>query len=310
MQVVTTLLPYALLWALMVVLVRNQAPYLLVLGLTVIAAAFLVRAFIIFHDCCHGSFFASRRANRLLGYVTGVLTFTPYEEWRQSHAKHHATAGNLDRRGSGDVYTMTVEEYHAASWWKRLGYRLFRHPLVMFIFGPVWVFLLSQRFTPRDAGRKARISVIITNLVLVVILLLAMATIGLRTYLLIQLPVIWLAGAMGIWLFYVQHQFPGVYWAREGQWDPTRAALEGSSFYRLPKVLQWFSGSIGLHHIHHLRPTIPNYNLQRAFEAIPEVQVVEPLTLRGSLRCLGLALWDERRRRLIRISDARSASAV
>ena len=292
-QVFTTLVPYAALWALMYVTIRQGLPYALTLGLGVLAAGFLVRTFIIFHDCGHGSFFKSRRANRILGTITGILTFTPYEEWRLAHARHHATAGDLDRRGQGDVYTMTVEEYRDAPLWLRVGYRVFRHPVIMFGIGPVWVFLLSQRFTPKGAGRGARISTWLTNAVLLAIMVGAAFTIGLRTYVLIQLPVILMAASAGIWLFYVQHNFEGVYWARHEEWDSLRAAMEGSSYYRLPKLLQWITGSIGLHHIHHLRATIPNYHLQPAYDAIPEVQAVRPLTPRRSLKSLSLRLYDE-----------------
>jgi omega-6 fatty acid desaturase (delta-12 desaturase) len=304
-QLLDTLIPYAALWAAMIWTRRQDLPYSVTFLLTLPAAGLLVRIFIIFHDCCHGSFFASRRANRILGAITGILTFTPYDEWRLSHAKHHATAGDLDRRGSGDVWTMTVEEYRSAPWPKRLGYRLFRHPLVMFGLGPTYVFLISQRWTPRGAGKRARISTIITNLGILLIAVTA-AAIGLRTYLLIQLPIIIMAATAGVWLFYVQHQFESVYWARHEAWDPIRAALQGSSYYKLPRALQWITGNIGLHHIHHLRPTIPNYHLQAALDGIPALQEVQPLTPRKSLRSLRLALWDEDQHKLVSFRQASS----
>ena len=302
-QIVNTLLPYVALWGVMIVTMRLGLPYIVTLAVVVIAAGFLVRTFILFHDCCHGSFFASRRANRIFGYVTGILTFTPFDQWRYSHATHHATAANLDRRGTGDVWTMTLTEFRTAPWVKRLAYRVFRHPLVMLGLGPLLSFVISQRFAPKGATKRGRYSVVLTNVVLLLILVVAWATIGLRTYLLIQLPVILIAAMLGIWLFYIQHQYPHVYWTREETWDPIRAAMEGSSYYKLPKALQWISGNIGLHHIHHLRPTIPNYNLQACYDAVPEVQAVKPLTLADSLRCLGLALYDEERRRLVRFRD-------
>ena len=307
-QIITTLLPYAGLLALMYVTIQQGLPYLVTLAVGVVAAAFLVRTFIIFHDCCHGSFFASRRANLILGTITGILTFTPYDDWRLAHAKHHATAGDLDNRGYGDVYTMTVEEYRAAPRWKQIGYRFFRHPVVMLGFGPPSVFLLKQRVPLRSAGKAAQGSVWITNAALLLIAVVATLTIGLRTYVLIQLPVILMAGTAGIWLFYVQHNFEGVYWARHEEWDPLRAALEGSSYYKLPKVLQWFSGSIGLHHIHHLRATIPNYHLQPAYDAIPEAQDVRPLTMRGSLKSLSIRLYDERAEKMVGFREAARAS--
>jgi omega-6 fatty acid desaturase (delta-12 desaturase) len=298
-QLVNTFGPYFALWALMVWMVRRGTSYWLVLPLIVIAAALLVRLFIFFHDCCHGSFFASRRANRILGYVTGILAFTPYEYWRRSHAGHHATAGDLDRRGGGDIWTMTVEEYRAAVWWRRLAYRAVRNPFVIFILGPLFVFVIGQRFSQRGMPRRERNSVVITNVALLTIAVVASLTIGWRTYLVIQLPVMLIAGSIGLWMFYVQHQFEGVYWARHEEWDPVRAALEGSSYYKLPKVLQWFSGNIGLHHIHHLRARIPNYHLQRCYNETPAVQGVKPLTLRGSLKCPGLNVYDEKQRRLV-----------
>lgn len=309
-QLINTLVPYAALWAVMILTIREGLPYWITFILTVIAAGFLVRTFILFHDATHGSFFASRRANRILGYLTGVLTLTPYDEWRLSHATHHGTAGDLDRRGTGDVWTMTVDEYRSAPRRKRIAYRVYRHPLVMFGLGPIFVFIFSQRFTPKGAGKAARVSTIVTNLALLLIVIVAAGTIGLRTYLLIQLPVVVMAGAAGIWLFYVQHQFEGVYWARHDAWDPLQAALSGSSYYRLPKVLQWISGNIGLHHVHHLRPTIPNYRLQEAYDAIPALQEVTPLTPRKSLKSLSLRLWDESRGELVGFASSSSSGRI
>jgi omega-6 fatty acid desaturase (delta-12 desaturase) len=292
-QLLNTLVPYFALWILMVGMIQLGVSYWFILPLAVVAAGMLVRIFIFFHDCGHASFFASRRANRIVGYICGILTFTPYEEWRRPHILHHTTAGGLDRRGTGDIWTLTVAEYLAASKSKQLAYRLFRHPVVLFVLGPPVMFLIVHRFSHKGAGKGERNSVALTNLALLAILGAASVTIGLRTYLLVQLPVISMAGAVGVWLFYVQHQFEGVYWAHHQDWNPMQAALEGSSYYRLPKVLQWFSGNIGLHHIHHLRPRIPNYNLQRCCEEIPALQAVKPLTLRRSLKCLFLNLWDE-----------------
>ena len=302
-QLVNTLIPYAVLVLGMYWSIRSGVSYWITLALAVVAGGLLVRIFILFHDCCHGSFFASRRANRIWGYVCGILTFTPYEEWRHTHALHHATAGDLDRRGVGDVWTMTVDEYLAAPRLQRLAYRFFRHPVVMFGLGSLGVFLLVHRLPPKGARKHELYSVWFTNLALLAIVLAASLTIGLGTYIAIQLPILIVGGAAGIWLFYVQHQFEGVYWAREGEWSSIRAALEGSSYYRLPKVLQWFTGNIGLHHIHHIRPRIPNYHLQRCCDEIPQVRAVRPLTLRTSLRSLGLRLWDEERKRLVRFDS-------
>jgi acyl-lipid omega-6 desaturase (Delta-12 desaturase) len=282
----------------MVMAVRRGHP-LVGLALSVLAAPFLVRVFVIFHDCCHGSFFPSRRANRIVGYAAGLLTLTPFDKWQRSHAEHHATAGDLDRRGVGDVWTLTTNEYQAATAPKRLFYRVFRNPFVMFGVGPAILFVFGNRVVGPGATRRERFSVHFTNAGLVAALLVAHWTIGLPTLLLIELPTLLLAGAVGVWLFYVQHQFEGVYWARRGAWEPMRAALEGSSYYKLPKVLQWFTGSIGLHHIHHVQPRIPSYNLQRCQDAIPAFQAVPALTLRRSLDSLRLRLLDETDQRMV-----------
>ena len=298
-QIIDTFVPYAVLWVLMVLTVRNGYPYGMTLALATLAGGLLVRIFILFHDCCHGSFFGSRRANTVLGYITGVLVFTAFDDWRRAHGRHHATFGDLDRRGTGDVWTLTVAEYRAAPLRTRLIYRLFRNPLILFGLGPVILFLIINRFPTAGAKRHDRISVLVTDLAILAVMGLAGLTIGLRTYLLIQLPIILVASSVGMWLFYVQHQFEGVYWARHENWDPMRVALEGSSYYRLPKVLQWFTGNIGLHHVHHVRPRIPNYHLQHCYDGTPALQVVRPLTLRGSLKSLRLNIWDEAQHKLV-----------
>jgi omega-6 fatty acid desaturase (delta-12 desaturase) len=298
-QVVDTFVPYALVWAAMLYTVRQGYPYWVTLALTVLAGGILVRVFILFHDCCHGSFFRSRRANTILGYVSGILTFTPYEDWRYAHNIHHATAGDIDRQGVGDIWTMTKEEYLAAPRRKQLGYRLYRSPFILFIPGPAFLFLFIQRFSTRGAGKKERRSVLLTNLALLAIVALASSTIGFQAYLSIQLPTILIASTFGLWLFYVQHQFESVYWAPHEFWDPMQVALEGSSYYKLPKILQWFSGNIGLHHVHHARPTIPNYNLQQCHDDIAAFQAVEPLTIRTGLKSLRLSLYDTEQKKMI-----------
>jgi omega-6 fatty acid desaturase (delta-12 desaturase) len=304
-QVVNTLVAYALLWVVMVRTLQLGYPYWLTLALAVVASGFLVRIFILFHDCTHGSFFTSKQANTILGYITGIITFTPFDEWRYSHAVHHGTSGDLDRRGVGDIWTMTVGEYQKAGKWQRLAYRLFRNPIFLFGLGPVLKFLIVQRF-PKPGGKKRhRFSVYITDLAVLSIILLASLTIGLKAYLLIQLPIMIVGGAAGVWLFYVQHQYEGVYWARHEDWDPFRAALEGSSYYKLPRVLQWFTGNIGFHHIHHLRARIPNYHLQRCYEQVPPMQEVKPLSIAGSAKCLWMNLWHEEGQRLVSFREAR-----
>ncbi|MBE0566414.1 MAG: fatty acid desaturase [Krumholzibacteria bacterium] len=298
-QLINTIVPYLAILALMVVSRVRGWPYPVTLALALPAAALQIRVFIFFHDCCHDSFFASRRANRITGYLTGILTFTPFEDWKRSHLAHHATAGDLDHRGTGDIWTMTVDEYLAAPRLKRLGYRLVRNPFFLLMVVPFWLSLISYRIPHRGAGRPAAVSVLVTNLALGGIFALAALTVGWQTYLLVQLPVIVISWTMGVWLFYVQHQYEGAYWTRRDLWDPVEAALRGSSYYKLPKVLQWFTGNIGLHHIHHLRPRIPNYHLQACQDTVPALQKVQPLTLRRSLRSMALNLWDEQQQRMV-----------
>lgn len=292
-QLADSVLPYLLLLGLMFFNVINGYPYAVTLVLSIIAAAFYVRIFIIFHDCVHGAFVDSPRWNRNIGYLCGIITFTAFSDWRRTHTGHHIRAGDLDRRGTGDIWTMTVGEYRACSRLQRLVYRLYRHPAVLFGLGPVFYFLLLNRWPSRGANKRDVLSVVYTNLAIVLIVAVTSLTVGFKTYLLVQLPVIQIAGGAGIWLFYVQHQFQGVYWARTEEWDPVRLAMEGASFYRLPKILQWATGNIGFHHLHHVRPAIPNYNLQACHEAIPELQTVNPLSLRDSLKCARLNLYDE-----------------
>lgn len=296
-QVANTLVPYAILWYL---IYRSlSVSYWITVPLMLLAAGFMVRAFIIFHDCCHGSFFKSRKATNVLGFITGVLVFTPFQHWRWEHAVHHGHAGNLDGRGMGDVWTLTVQEYLEASHWKRFAYRLARNPVMLFVISPFFLFLVLYRFAAPNAGKRERHSVHWTNLALLAVAVVMSSVLGWKAYLLIQLTLVALAGAAGVWLFYVQHQFEGVYWARHDEWDFTAAALQGSSFYKLPRVLQWFTGNIGLHHIHHLNPKIPNYHLEKCHEAVPLFQTVKPLTLLSSFKSLTYRLWDEQRQKLV-----------
>ena len=296
-QIANTLIPYIILWALMIFSLKVS--YLLTLGLSVLTAMFMVRLFIIFHDCGHNSFFPSLRANKLVGFWLGVLVWTPGEQWWHSHAIHHATSSNLDKRGTGDVTTLTQAEYIQAKWFIRLGYKLFRNPLVMFGLGPLFMFLISHRLPRPSYGKRAIMSVVWSDLAL-----LAMGTglsllIGFKQYLMIQLPVIWIAGAVGIWLFYVQHQFEGNYWERDGDWNYVASALLGASFYKLPGVLKWFSGNIGYHHIHHLSPRVPNYYLDQAHDSSPLIQKwARQISLGEGFRSLRLKVWDEITRRM------------
>ena len=298
-QLINTLLPYTGLWYLMVRSAQLDYSYWITFVLAIVAAGFLVRIFILFHDCVHGSLFPTKRANRLVGYILGFLVFTPFDDWRFSHLGHHATHANLDTRGLGDIWTMTVEEYKQASVSQRLLYRLYRNPLVIVGLGAPFTFLLWNRKTTPNGKHRERQSVVLTNLFMLILVLSASALIGWQTFALIQLPVIWMAGMGGIWLFFVQHQFEGSYWARKNEWNASRAAMEGSSFYKLPAVLNWFSASIGYHHIHHLNPKIPNYRLQECYNTVPAVQIAEPLTIRKSVSCFGLKLWDEEQRKMV-----------
>ena len=298
-QLVNTFIPYAALVALMIVMVRQNIPYWMTLIVGVIAGLFLIRIFIFFHDACHGSFFSTRKANTIIGTITGILTFTPYFNWRHSHAIHHSTAGNLDKRGTGDVWTMTVDEYKAATKLQRFLYRFIRHPLIMFGLGPLIMFVIVHRFAEKHAAKRDRQSVVITNLAILAILILSHFTIGIGTYIKVQLPITYFSGILGLWLFYVQHQYEKVYWVHDDEWNRIRAAMEGASYYKLPKVMQWFSGSIGFHHIHHLKAGIPNYNLQKCYDAIPELQKVVPITLRTSVRSLWMHLIDESTGRMV-----------
>lgn len=296
-QIVDTLGSYAVLWALMYW--SLGVSWLLTAPLACLTGLLLVRIFIIFHDCGHGSFFASRRANAFWGFVTGLLTFTPYYHWRGEHAIHHGTTGDLGRRGVGDVWTMTVQEYLEASRWKRFSYRLARNPFVLLGIAPLVLFLGLQRVPRRGADRRERRSVWVMNAAILLMAAAMSAVFGIVAYLLLQLTVLAIAGAGGVWLFYLQHQFEDAYWERGPDWDYTAAALQGSSFLRLPRVLQWFSGNIGFHHIHHLSPRTPNYNLARCHRSHPVFAQVRPMTLLGGVKSLGLKLWDESAKKLV-----------
>jgi omega-6 fatty acid desaturase (delta-12 desaturase) len=298
-QLVDTLIPYFALLALMYLSMYWGFPYWATLLLALPAAALMVRVFIFFHDCCHGSYVASRIGLQVLGNILGVMTFTPYADWRWSHGIHHSTSGNLDRRGIGDVWTMTVDEYASSSRMKRVLYRVFRNPLFMFLIVPSFSFLIMHRIPSRKSGRNQIQSVLLTDAVIAAIIIAAHFTIGIKAYLMVQMPVIILGGAVGVWLFYVQHQFDPTYWARSEEWGSQEAAMQGSSWYKLPKVLQWISGNIGFHHIHHLRPRIPNYNLERCLKETPELQLPDSLSLWPSLKSVRLKVWDEKEKVLL-----------
>jgi len=279
------------------------------LALFPVAAVLLVRLFMFQHDCGHGSFFKARWANNCLGLVIGVLTLTPYLAWRGEHAVHHATMGNLDRRGIGDVTTLTRPEYMALSGWKRFLYRLYRHPLVLFGLGPIWLFFITNRIPKGNPRRHWRewASVLGTDAALAVMFALLVWMLGPVSVLLGWGPVMLLAATIGVWLFYVQHQFEDAYWEPKSRWDFRSAAMAGASYYDLPRALHWMTGNIGFHHIHHLSSRIPNYRLRECHDANPALQAAPRLTLWGSLKCARLALWDAEARQMISFRRAREA---
>ena len=301
-QLAASILPFLMLWALMWFSLRYS--YAIVVVLAVPTAGFLVRLFILQHDCGHGSFFKSRAANDALGRALSILTLTPYDRWRKNHAIHHATSGDLDRRGCGDVHLLTVGEYRNLSSIKRLIYRVHRHPLVLFGIGPFLYFVIWQRFTfyEPNLSKKERAGVYWTNLTLVAAVAFLSWLVGFKQFLLIHAPPVAIAASTGAWLFYVQHHFESTYWRRNDRWDYFEAGLAGSSHYELPAVLRWFTADIGLHHVHHLDSQIPNYRLQECLDANPELQQVARLSLWGSLSCASLRLWDEDKSEMVAIS--------
>ena len=306
-QMLNTLLPLAAAYALMFWGVSN-AWWLTVLLLPV-TALLLVRTFIIMHDCAHGSFTASRRANEVIGFITGAITLTPFAQWRRDHALHHASSGDLDRRGHGDIDTLTVDEYRALTRWGRFKYRFYRNAFVMLVLGPFYLMVHYRRTPPASATRAARVSSVSwTNLAVFALLAGLTLLAGWKAMLLAYLPVLYFASMAGIWLFYVQHQHDDAYWENHEEWDYVTAAMHGSSFYRLPRLLQWFTGSIGFHHVHHLSPAIPNYNLEKSHESVEEFRSVQPLTFWRSLKTTGLKLWDPSQRRLVGFGELRVES--
>lgn len=269
------------------------------LALAVPAAGFLLRTFIVFHDCAHGSFLPNRRANLWVGRFTGLLVFQPFANWRHNHAVHHGSSGDLDRRGTGDVPTLTVDEYLARPWKARLGYRLFRSPVVMFGIGPIWSLMIGPRLWSRKMRPRQIRSVVVTNIVLAIVIAAIISIVGLRAWLLVQMPAAILAGTLGVFMFYVQHQFEDVYWETSDRWNYADAALQGSSYLKLPKLLQFFTGNIGLHHVHHLSAKIPNYNLQRAHDESPIFRDVPVLSVGDGLRAVRLKVIDRQSGRLL-----------
>ena len=296
-QLSSNLFLYALSWFLMYE--SLSVSYWITLGLAVPSAGILIRLFIIHHDCGHGTYFKSRKLRDITGVVIGILTFTPYYSWHRNHQIHHETAGNLDKRGIGDVWTLTVDEYTNSSQWQRILYRFYRNPVTMFGIGTLYMFLLNNRFTKKNMDKKGRSGIYLTNAGLLVFGAILILVIGIKAFVLIQLPVIYFAAIMGFWLFYIQHQFDPSYWSHDETWDYKTVALQGSSYYKLPGILRWFTGNIGFHHIHHLGPMIPNYNLRRCHLENALFQEIKPLTFWASFKALTYRLWDERTNELI-----------
>ncbi len=296
-QLINSIGPYIALWIAMP-FAAKISPWLVV-PLAVLSAGFLIRVFIIMHDCGHKSFFKSKKANDFWGYISGVLVFTPYSKWTKEHAIHHGTSGNLDKRGTGDVWTMTVKEYMDSSFWKRMGYKAFRHPIFLFLMAPFLLFVIDYRLYKPKASKSDNISILMNNLGIAVLFLIGTYAMGFGLFCAIMFPTIWMAAIGGVWLFYVQHQYEDAYWAEQSQWDFVKGAVAGSSFYKLPKVLQWFSGNIGFHHIHHLSPLIPNYLLEKCHKANPLFQEIKPLTFLRSFKSATLRLWDEEKQRML-----------
>jgi omega-6 fatty acid desaturase (delta-12 desaturase) len=296
-QIINTVVPYVGMWFLMVFSLKVS--YWLTLVLAFPAAGFLMRSFIISHDCGHGAFFRSRKANDIVGTITALFAFVPYEQWRHEHAVHHASGGDLDHRGIGDIWTMTVEEYMTAPRMQRIRYRVHRSPWVLFTIGAFIQFMILQRIPRRPMSAREKNSIWLTNVLIAVVSAALCLLIGWKAFLMIQIPVMIVASSVGVWLFYVQHQFEGVHWSRHEKWNFATGAVEGSSFYKLPPVLQWISGNIGFHHIHHLSPKIPNYYLEKCYKENPIFQEVSTITLRASLKSATFRLWDEELQKLV-----------
>jgi omega-6 fatty acid desaturase (delta-12 desaturase) len=308
-ELAVTFGPFVVAWTLLAIAVHFDQLWLYAL-LLLPAGGLLVRLFMIQHDCGHGSFLRRRWSNDWIGRAIGIVTLTPYDHWRQAHAVHHATTGNLDQRGVGDIDTLTVREYRALPWRRRLLYRLYRNPLVMFGIGPFYMFVLQNRL-PLGAMRKGWmpwVSTMATNAAIVAAAALLIWAMGLGPFLLVHLPVVALGATAGVWLFYVQHQYEGTLWDKGDDWNAHEAALHGSSHYDLPAILRWFTGNIGIHHVHHLSSRIPFYRLREVLRDHPELREVGRLTLWQSFRCVRLALWDEEKRRMVTFREA-AASA-
>lgn len=308
MQLVNTILPLVLLWGAGYYLLPISVWYTVICS--IVASGFVIRTFIIFHDCTHGSFFKNKKANDYIGFITGVITSFPYEKWKREHTIHHATSSNLDKRGIGDIDMLTVDEYLEKSKLARLGYRLYRNPIVMFGLGPLLMVLVLNRINRSDARKKERMNTYLTNIVLVVICTTLIVIGGWQEFLLVFGFTLFLAGSMGIWLFYIQHTYEDSYFEYDTEWDYVKAAVEGSSYYKLPKLLQWATGNIGFHHVHHLSPRVPNYKLEDAHESIPPLQQATTITLKTSLESIRFKLYDPDRKKFVSFKEVEQILAM
>ncbi len=302
-QIMNTVVVYIALLMFTMYLYKAQVSWFVLIPLIILNGLFMVRVFILFHDCTHQSFTASEKWNRRLGFFFGILTFTSYPAWQKDHNIHHGAVGNLDRRGAGDIWTLTVEEYKAQPVLMKGWYRLFRHPLFLFGVAPIFLFTILQRFPTKHASQKEHIGYVVTNVGILVQAIVLSLMFGIEAYLLIQLSVMFVAGSIGVWMFYVQHQFEDVYWEEASEWNSVDAALKGSTFYQLPSILEWFSGYIGYHHIHHLNSRIPNYHLKKCYYSINELQSVKTVGFKESLKLALLQIYDQKRKRLISFKE-------
>lgn len=302
-QLINTIPPLLILWYVSYEMLKIS--FWLMIPFAVVAAGFVVRTFIIFHDCTHGSFFRKKKANDIVGTITGVLTLFSYEKWKREHAIHHASSSNLDKRGVGDIWVMTIDEYVEASKSQRLAYRLYRNPLVMFVLGPLYLVLISSRFNRKDARRKEKNNTYLTNLILVLLYAGMILLVGWQSFLIVQGTIMFVAGALGIWLFYIQHTFEDSYFEEESEWDYVKAAVEGSSYYKLPRVLQWATGNIGFHHVHHLSPRVPNYHLEEAHNSTPPLHMATTITLKTSLESLKYKLYAPEKKNFVTFAEVK-----
>lgn len=308
MQLINTVIPLILLWTIGYIVF----PYSIALSVVcaVVAAGFVVRTFILFHDCTHGSLFKNKKANDWVGLLTGVLTSFPYKKWKREHTIHHASSSNLDKRGIGDIDMLTVDEYMEKSTLGKLGYRLYRNPIVMFGLGPIYMVLVLNRFNRSDARKPERMNTYLTNVILLVLVVALMMAFGWQAFLAVHGVTLFIAGSLGIWLFYIQHTYEDSYFEHDHEWDYVKAAVEGSSYYKLPKLLQWVTGNIGFHHVHHLSPRIPNYALEEVHENVKPLQQATTITIKTSLESIRFKLYDPSQKKFVSFKEVRQSNAL